>query len=387
MYPRILDLTQLVKHRSLFLLGPRQTGKSTLLRHVFPEARYVDLLEANTFRELSAYPETLRQSLKPAEKLIIVDEVQKLPALLDEAQALIDRDKDIRLILTGSSARKLRRGHANLLAGRAWFCRLHPLVSGEVNGKYLDRRLNTGSLPAVIDSADPVEDLKAYVGGYLKEEIRAEGLVRSIESFSRFLEVAALTNTHILNYTSVSNDTGIPVRTVREHYQMLEDTLIGFQLPPFRQTRKRKPVATAKFYFFDVGVANVLMKRGRIVPGSELYGSALEHQVFLELRAYLDYNRIDQDLTFWRTHAGYEVDFLVGGRIAIEVKATRRVSSSDLKGLLALAEETQLKKKIIVAGESRERITDQGVTILPVEEFFRKLWDGSLIENQPQAQI
>jgi predicted AAA+ superfamily ATPase len=387
MYPRILNVAQLVKHRSLFLLGPRQTGKSTLLRHTFPEARYIDLLEANTFRELSAYPETLRQSLKPAEKLIIIDEVQKLPALLDEAQALIDRDKTIRFILTGSSARKLRRGKANLLAGRAWFCRLHPLVSREISGEFLDRRLNTGSLPAVLDSADPVEDLKAYVGGYLKEEIRAEGLVRSVESFSRFLEVAALTNTHLLDYTSVSNDTGIPARTVREHYQMLEDTLIGFQLPPFRQTRKRKPVATAKFYFFDVGVANVLMKRGRIVPGSELYGSALEHQVFLELRAWLDYQRMDQDLAFWRTHAGHEVDFLVGGNVAIEVKATRRVSSGDLKGLLALAEETQLKKKIVVAGEPHERITDQGVTILPVEEFFRQLWDGALIESRPQMQI
>ncbi|MBM3789769.1 MAG: ATP-binding protein [Acidobacteria bacterium] len=382
MYPRILNLPQLVKHRSLFLLGPRQTGKSTLLRSTFPEARFVDLLEANTFRELSAYPETLRQSLQPTEKLIVIDEVQKLPALLDEAQAIIDRDKTIRFILTGSSARRLRRGQANLLAGRAWFCRLHPLVSAEVGGISLIRRLNTGSLPAVLDSADPLEDLRACVGVYLKEEIRAESLVRSVESFSRFLEVAAMTNTHILNYTSVSNDTGIPARTVREHYQILEDTLIGFQLPPFRQTRKRKPVATAKFYFFDVGVANVLMKRGRIEPGSELYGSALEHQVFLELRAYLDYHRVDQDITFWRTHTGHEVDFIVGGTVAIEVKATRRVSLGDLKGLLALDEEMRLERKIIVAGEPRQRVTDQGITVLPVEEFFRQLWDGGLIEGR-----
>jgi len=378
MYPRILNITQLVRHRSLFLLGPRQTGKSTLLRHTFPKARYIDLLEANTFRELSAYPETLRQSLKPEEKLIIIDEVQKLPFLLDEAQALIDRDKSLRFIFTGSSARKLRRGHANLLAGRAWFCRLHPLISKEVNYEALTRRLNVGSLPAVLDSPDPVEDLKAYVGGYLKEEIRAEGLVRSIERFSRFLEVAALTNTSILNYASVSNDTGIPARTVREHYQMLEDTLVGFQLPPYRQTRKRKPVATSKFYLFDVGVANALMKRGEIVLGSELYGSALEHQVFLELRAYLDYNRMDRDLTFWRSQSGYEVDFLVGSDTAIEVKATTRVSSRDLRGLLAIAEETKLKNKIVVSGEPRERITDEGVTVLPVGDFFRRLWDGHL---------
>lgn len=381
MYPRIQDLAGLVKQRSLFLLGPRQTGKSTLLRHTFPDARYVDLLEDNTFRELSAYPESLRQSLKPAERLIIIDEVQKLPALLDEVQAMLDRDKGLRFILTGSSARKLRRGRANLLAGRAWFCRLHPLVSPEVGYGDLARRLNVGSLPAVLDSPNPAEDLNAYVGGYLKEEIRAEGLVRSVESFSRFLQIAALTNTHILNFASVSNDTGIPARTIREHYQMLEDTLIGFQLPPFRQTRKRKPVATAKFYLFDVGVANALMRRGKIVPGSELYGAALEHQVFLELRAYLDYRRIDRELTFWRTHSGHEVDFLVDDEVAIEVKSTRRVSSGDFKGLLTLSEEIGLKKRIVVAREPHMRTTDEKILIMPVEEFFRQLWDGRIVSD------
>ena len=375
----MVALTELIKHRSLFLLGPRQTGKSTLLRHTFPEARYVDLLEANTFRELSAYPETIRQSLRPDEKLIIIDEVQKLPAILDEAQALIDRNRTLRFIFTGSSARKLRRGRANLLAGRAWFCRLHPLVSHELAYRSLSRRLNVGGLPAVFDSAAPQEDLRAYVGGYLQEEIRAEGLVRSIESFSRFLEVAALTNTHILNYTSVSNDTGIPARTVREHYQMLEDTLLGFQLPPFRRTLKRKPVATAKFYFFDVGVANALMKRGEIRPRSELYGSALEHQIFLELRAYLDYRRLDTELTFWRTHSGQEVDFVVGGQTGIEVKASRRISRGDQKSLLALSEEVKLKERVIVSTEPRERVTDEGILVLPVQLFFERLWGDRLI--------
>jgi predicted AAA+ superfamily ATPase len=258
---------------------------------------------------------------------------------------------------------------------------LHPLVSPEVGYKELVRRLNVGSLPAVLDSPSPVEDLNAYVGGYLKEEIRAEGLVRSVESFSRFLQVAALTNTHILNFASVSNDTGIPARTVREHYQMLEDTLIGFQLPPFRRTRKRRPVATAKFYLFDVDVANALMKRGQIVPGSELYGAALEHQVFLELRAYLDYRRIDRELTFWRTHSGYEVDFLLDDEIAVEVKAGQRISSGDLKGLLALSEEIGLKKRIVVTREPRVRTTDEKILILPEEEFFRQLWDDRLLSD------
>ena len=205
--------------------------------------------------------------------------------------------------------------------------------------------------------------------------------MRSIESFSRFLEVAALTNTHILNYASVSNDTGIPARTIREHYQMLEDTLIGFQLAPYRQALKRKPVSTAKFYFFDVGVANALMKRGEIQPGSELFGSALEHQIFLELRAYLDYRQIDKELTYWRTHSGHEVDFLVGGKIGIEVKASKRVSPGDLKGLLTLSEEIKLKKKVIVSTEPRERTTDEGVLVLPVQTFLEHLWEDRLLDT------
>lgn len=380
MYRRVLDLRELVTHRSLFLLGPRQTGKSTLLRTAFPDARVVDLLEADTFRELSAYPETLRQSLQPHERIVVIDEVQKLPSLLDEVQALMDRNKALRFILTGSSARKLKRGQANLLAGRARFVRLHPLVSSELRHEGLTRRLNVGSLPAVYDSAEPHEDLRAYVGGYLKEEIRAEGLVRSIENFSRFLEVAALTNAQVLDFTSVANDTGIPARTVREHYQMLEDTLVGFQLPPFKRMRKRKPVATAKFYMFDVGVTNALMKRGEIRPGSELYGAALEHQVFLELRAYLDYRRSEEDLTFWRSHSGHEVDFVIGDRIGIEVKASRRISPSDVKGLRALGEETRLEQRIVVSTESRQRTTDEGVTVVPVERFFERLWDDDLLD-------
>ena len=379
MYTRVLQLPGLVTHRSLFLFGPRQTGKSTLLRRTFPKARYVDLLDAATFRELSAFPETLRQSMKPHERLVIVDEVQKLPGLLDEAQLMIDRNPDLRFVFTGSSARKFRSGRANLLAGRAWVARLHPLVSAEIGFGQLPRRLNVGSLPAVLDSAHPWEDLKAYVGVYLREEIRAEGLVRSIGAFSRFLEVAALTNGQLLNYASVSSDTGIPARTVREHYQLLEDTLLAFQLPPYRQARKRKPVSTAKFYLFDVGVANVLLKRGEIVEGSELFGAALEHLVFLELRGYLDYRRLDVELSFWRSHSGFEVDFLVGDDVGIEVKATRHVTPRDLRGLRALSDDIGLKSRVVVCLEARERVTDDGITVLPVSTFLRRLWGDELI--------
>jgi predicted AAA+ superfamily ATPase len=230
----------------------------------------------------------------------------------------------------------------------------------------------------VIDSPNPREDLNAYVGTYLKEEIQAEGLTRSIGAFSRFLEVAGLTNGEQVNFTAVASDSGVPARTVREHYQVLEDTLVGHQLPAFRRTKKRKPVATSKFYFFDVGVANALMKRGEIREGSDLYGRALEHQIFLELRSFLDYRGLDEELCYWRSHSQFEVDFVLGGRVGIEVKGKARVGPPDVKGLLALAEEVPLQRKIVVCRERVPRRMDEGVEVLPVEHFLQHLWDGGL---------
>jgi predicted AAA+ superfamily ATPase len=380
MYQRVLPLREILKQRSVFLLGPRQTGKSTLVRQLFPEAAYYDLLEADTFRELSARPEFLRQTLAPQTEVVVVDEVQKLPSLLDEIQLLIDRNKRLRVILTGSSARKLRRGGANMLGGRAWVCHLHPLVSPELGHDRMLDRLNRGSLPAIVDSPDYREDLKAYIGSYLHEEIRAEGLTRSIQNFSRFLEVAALTHGEQINFTSVGSDAGVPPSTIREHYQILEDTLIGHQLPAFRKTIKRKPVATAKFYLFDVGVANALRRTGSIEEGSEAYGRALEHLVFLELKSYLSYSRRDSDLTYWRSLSQFEVDFVVGSSVAIEVKAKSRVSPRDYKGISALAEEMPLKKKIVVCNEKRRRKTDDGIEIIPPIDFFKELWGGGVVD-------
>ena len=379
MYRRVLNLRDAVKHKSIFLLGPRQTGKSTLVRETFPDAAFYDLLEADTYRELSARPEYLRQTLNPQQKILIVDEIQKLPALLDEIQLLIDRNKQLRVILTGSSARKLKRGAANLLGGRAWVCRLHPLVSAELDNSRVLDRLNRGSLPSIIDSPRYQEDLKAYVGTYLHEEIRAEGLARSIENFSRFLEVAGLTSGEQINFTSVAEDAGFPPRTVREHYQILEDTLVGYQLPAYQKTSKRKPVATAKFYFFDVGVANTLKRTPVIEAGSDAYGRALEHLVFLELRSYLDYQRLDHKLSYWRSRSQFEVDFVVGDEIGIEVKSKSRVSPRDYKGLHALGEEVNLKRKIVVCGEKLRRKADDGAEIMPPTVFFEELWSDALI--------
>jgi predicted AAA+ superfamily ATPase len=380
MYTRILDLRDIVRHKSVFLFGPRQTGKSTLVRQAFPDAAVYDLLEADTFRELTARPEYLRQTLSPQQPFLIIDEVQKLPALLDEIQLLIERNKKLRVILTGSSARKLKRGAANLLGGRAWVCRLHPLVSAELDHPRLLDRLNRGSLPAIIDSTHYKEDLKAYVGTYLHEEIRAEGLTRSIETFSRFLEVAGLTSGDQINFTAVANDAGFPARTVREHYQILEDTLVGHQLPAYQETSKRKPVATAKFYLFDVGVANTLKRTGVIEERSDAYGRALEHLIFLELRSFLDYSRLDHELTYWRSRSQFEVDFVVGHQIGIEVKSKTRVSPRDYKGLRALGEEVRLKRKIVVCGEKRPRRTDDGTEIMSPVHFLKELWTGNLFD-------
>lgn len=379
-YPRKLSINKVLEHKSLFLLGPRQTGKSTFLIKNYPQGRYFNLLEADIFRDLSAHPEWLRQWVKPEDTLVMIDEIQKLPSLLDEVQRMMELNRKLRFILTGSSARKLRRSGVNLLAGRAWTCHMHPLVSEEVGGTRLQDRLNRGSLPSILDSPLPHEELKAYVGTYLQEEIRAEGLTRSIENFSRFLTVAGLCNGQLVNFTEAGNDAGVPPRTVREYFQVLQDTLILHQLPPWQKTQKRKPVATSKYYFFDVGVANYLTSRRMILPGSPEFGGVLEHLLFLELKAYLDYERIDQPLSFWRSQTHFEVDFILGDSIAIEVKAAHRVSDRDLKGLRALMEEVPLKRKVVVSQETMPRTTDDGIEIMSVDEFLKKLWGNALLD-------
>ena len=379
-FKRTLDLSALLRRKSFFLLGPRQTGKSTLLKTVFPQAHYVDLLEANTFRELSARPERLRQSLPPQQKILVIDEIQKLPSLLDEVQLLLDRNKELRAVLTGSSARKLKQGHVNLLGGRAWVCHLHPLAHPEVAEVPLIDRINRGGLPSFLESADYEEELKAYVGTYLQEEVRAEGLARSIGNFSRFLEVAGLSSGQQLNLTAVASDADVPTRTIREYYQILKDTLIGYEVPVYRKSIHRKPAAVAKFYLFDTGVANVLKRQRSLEPGSAAFGESLEHLIFQELRAYLDYQRLDEPLTFWRTlPSGLEVDFIVGDRAAIEVKAKTSISAQDCRGLLALGEERTWPRRIVVSLEQKKRRTAEGIEILPVADFLSALWSGEIL--------
>jgi predicted AAA+ superfamily ATPase len=378
MYPRFIQIPEIIKTKSLFLVGPRMTGKSTLLREALPKALYLDLLDADLFRRLSARPDYLRELVKDQQKIVVIDEVQKLPEILDEVQRLIDSNRELRFALTGSSARKLKRGAANLLGGRALFLNLHPLVSAELgHGSRILDRLNRGSLPALIDSEYYERELSAYVGVYLREEIQAEGLTRSIGNFGRVLETAALCNGQQVNFTQIGNDAQVPPRTVSDYFQLFEDTLIGSVLPSFRGTKSRKAVATPKFYFFDTGVARVLSRTGQIQLGSKAFGDALEHLIFLELKAYVDYTFSNARLSYWRSESQLEVDFVIDDKIAIEVKGTNTVTTSHLKGLKALGEDFPHMEKFLVAMEPQPRNID-GITIIHVDAFLKKLWNGEI---------
>jgi predicted AAA+ superfamily ATPase len=378
-YDRFINLANLLQKKSHLLLGPRQTGKSSLASATFKDAVTVNLAAADTFREISARPELIRQRMPDDAKILIVDEAQRIPEIFNEIQILLDRNKELRVLLTGSSARKLKRSGVNLLPGRIWQTNLYPLVYPELGAARISERLVRGSMPAFIDSVDYKGELKNYVGLYLDEEIRAEGLVRGVGDFSRFLTVAALSHGQQLNYTNISSDTGTKVNTVRSYFQILEDTLIAYLLPSFRGTKSRKAMASPKFYFFDLGVVNALLNRFELNLDSAVQGSALESIILHELKAYLSYNNKDQELSYWRTLSKIEVDFLVGTEAAIEVKCSSRVTERDEKGLRALSEEIDFERRIIVCNETHYRVSDSGVEIMPVENFLKMLWNDELL--------
>ena len=377
MYPRILNLKKSSERRSLFLFGPRATGKSTLLKTTFPEAKWFDLLDAQTFGRLLRKPGLLAEETQ-AHELIVIDEIQKLPALLDEVHRLI-ASRNQRFILTGSSARKLKRGAANLLAGRARLSHLFPLTSPEIPEFSLETYLNTGGLPLIYGDNEAALDLRAYVDLYLREEVQAEALTRNAAGFGHLLDALALSNGQEINAQSLGSDVGLQARTVLNYIEILEDTLLGFRVPAFRETKKRKATSHARFYFFDVGVTNALCGRGKLTPKTELFGNALEHFILLEARAYLSYfNKIDE-LTFWRTNTGFEVDMVLGKEVAIEVKGTDLISDKHLKGLRAFKEENIVKRYLCVSLDSAPRKTEDGIEILPVQLFLKKLWAGELL--------
>lgn len=365
---------------ALFLWGPRQTGKTTLLRERYPDARGYDLLDTELSAELSVRPRVLReQVLAEKPSLVIIDEVQQVPALLEEVHWLLE-NTGTRFILCGSSARKLRRISRNLLGGRAVDFNLMPLTSNEIGDLDLNHLLQYGALPPHYLADDPRPLLKAYVNNYLKQEIIDESVTRNVPAFSRFMRVLGLTHGQQLNHSNVARETGVSASTVRNYYQIVEDTLLGSTLEPWRRRKKRRLVETAKFYLFDIGVANQLHPdSGNLGEGTDRYGRAFEHFILNELRARIAYGALDLELSYWRTHSGFEVDFIVGDMdLAIECKAAREVRSGDLRGLRALGEDHTPRRAILVSGDPRRRRTEEGIEMIPWEEFCRELWTGEL---------
>lgn len=376
--PRRLNLLKILDKESHFLFGPRQTGKTSLIKDSLPDAEVINLLELDTYSDLSARPTLLRERAERSSGLIVIDEIQRIPELLNEVHNLIE-SKQIRFLLAGSSSRSLRRRGTNLLGGRARSRRLHPFSWCELGSHFsLVQALSTGLLPGIYFSDDKAADLKAYVGDYLREEIAAEGAVRNIPTFSRFLHVASLCHGQVINYEKIANDSRTPSSTVRSYFQILRDTLIGYNLEAWKRGSKRKEATTSKFYFFDNGVAQQLQGRKEISPGTPEFGTALEALIFHELRTYIDYECPDAELSFWRTSNHIEVDFIFDNRVAIEVKGSSLTSSQDLKGLKAIQEESSsLKRFIIVSLESQSRVVD-GIEVFPLERFLEELWSGKL---------
>jgi uncharacterized protein len=379
MYIRRLSLED-ENNDSIFLWGARQVGKTTLLEQLFPNARYYDLLKAHEFERLLREPSLLSQELAYLEEgdLVIIDEVQKVPQLLDEVHSLIHRKK-IRFILSGSSPRKLKRNKANLLGGRALIKILFPLVSAEIPDFDLIKAVNNGMIPRHYMVNNPWERFRAYIGVYLNEEIREEALSRNLKSFSRFMEIAAISNGEMIVYKNIAQDCGIDYRTVKDYFEILIDTLTGYFIQGFTSTLKRRAIQSPKFYFFDVGIVNYLLNKKNLLPGSEAFGRSFEHYIIQELIAYLGYTRSPEKLTYWRTSSGYEVDAIIGdGRIAIEIKSIQEVKSRHLKGLKAFMEDFPQAKAIVVSLDKYPRILN-GVEIIPAEQFLKALWNTEIV--------
>jgi predicted AAA+ superfamily ATPase len=376
MYPRTLEPPA----RSFLLLGPRGTGKSTWLRHRLPGAVWFDLLDADLFLELSARPGRLGDRI-PADHVgwVVVDEVQRVPALLDEVHRLLEARPALRFALTGSSARKLRRGGVNLLGGRALPLRMHPLTADELGGDWdLVRALSGGTLPVAWTSPDPVEArryLEGYVGTYLREEVQHEALTRNLAGFARFLEAASLSQAAPLNMAAVAADCGVDRRVVQGWFEVLEDLLLAVRLPVFTRRARRATTAHPKFFYFDVGVYRAVRPRGPLDAPEEIDGAALETLLLQHARALGDTLGLGYEWSFWRTRSGEEVDLVAYGErglLAFEVKRTDRLRPGDLRGLRAFVAEYPMARAFLLYGGDRV-LHDDGIDILPLDVALRGL--------------
>ena len=380
---RFVDINSKLERKSLFLFGSRQTGKTAYIVNQLSSPRLSwTLLDNELYRDLSVRPSILRNTLRAKginDGIVILDEIQRLPDLLNEVHMLIE-ETGIHFLLTGSSARKLKKKGVNLLGGRAGRLLLHPLVYPEIKdyGSSLDDIFRTGLLPASFTCDDPDDFLSDYVGLYVKEEIEAERIVRSLPPFWEFLRTVAASSGDIVNFENTARDIGISGVSVREWYNILTDTLIGFEVPPFRKTKIRKPNASSKYYLFDVGVTRKLQGLSAIDDGSAEFGRYFENYIAAEIRSALDYSGIDREgLSYWHAQSGQEVDFIIQDKVAVEVKSARRVSKKDLKGLMALMEEGLMEKYILVSREDYPQLLDNGILILPYKVFLEELWKGS----------
>lgn len=382
-FRRLLDVT-IPAGQSAFLWGARKTGKSTYLRATFPDSLRFDLLETDVMLELAKRPSLLRERLlaSPPRQLqapVIIDEVQKVPQLLDEVHWLIENRK-LRFILCGSSARKLRRGRVNLLGGRAWRYEMHPLVSAEVPDLDLLRALNRGLVPAHYLETEYHRSLDAYVRDYLEQEVFDEGLTRNIPAFARFFDAMMYSHGELTNFANIARDCGVDAKTVKEYYQILVDTLLGTFIEPYQKRQERQVITkAARFYLFDVGVAGAVTGRHIADERGEPFGRAFEHFILMELLAHRSYRDLDYDIHFWRTKSGLEVDFILGrGEIAIEVKGTSRVDHAAFRALRAFVADHRPRRALMVCNERSPRVHD-GIDVLPWREFLARLWGGQIL--------
>jgi predicted AAA+ superfamily ATPase len=362
---------------SYFLFGPRGVGKTTWLNSAYPEALYLDLLEADRFRELSAQPERLESLVlaRSGRQVVVIDEVQRIPQLLHVVHALIERKLGITFVLTGSSARKLRRGGVDLLAGRAYLCSLHPFMAVELPDFDLEKALRIGLVPLIVADSDPEAALRGYVGLYLKEEVQAEGLTRNIGQFARFLEAASFSHAATLNASQIARDCQVERKTVVAYLEILEDLLLAFRLPVFTRRAKRETIVHPKLYFFDAGVFRSLRPKGPLDRPQEIDGAALEGLVAQHLRAWIAYRAKDDQLFYWQTRGGVEVDFVLYGENlfeAIEVKNTAQIRPQDLRGLRAFGEDYP-EAGLTLLYRGKDRLLLDGILCLPAEDFLEKL--------------
>lgn len=387
---RTLKLKEKLKRKSQFLLGPRMTGKTSYIRNELQDMVRLNwnLLDGRLRLRAASDPGLLKEEIEARDLydcIVVIDEIQKVPQLLEEVHLLI-KQRNIRFLLAGSSARKLRSGGVNLLGGRAGHITMHPFVYPEIQhtGCSLDRIFKSGLLPSAFLSDNPDEELGDYVALYLNEEIQAEGATRKLPQFSRFLEAAALSNTEILNYTNIASDAGVSRQTVTGWYQILADTLIGYELPSFTKGKTRKTYGMPKFYFFDLGVARALQNIPAPGAAQSEYGVFFEHYMFMEIRSYLDYIQSKEKLSYWRTTSGFEVDFILGTAAAVEVKTTKKSKPKDFKGLKAFMEEGICRRYILVCCEDRPRKLETGIEIMPWRYFLELLWSGGIIKTEQQ---